>query len=583
MLAMVKDMLKSVYNLNELSLSDMLEVAFEMYPVRIVCADIIAPMMQEIGSMWERGEIMVVMEHFASNVIISKLKALLHKQNTTINAKGPAVIVGCAPEEFHEIGALIVAFFMSLNGWKVIYLGQNIPPSDLMNVVDTMDIHTIALSASSERSLASLKVIGAHISSRATRKTVEFLVGGRLLKMSENMLERIPSATTRSADDLYAYCPPTHPTHQDTMVRGALDCSYSLIRESYRKMRLASQRRKRTQYLLDQITDDSVGAPEPEITGDELTQEFSESLEKIAEFSCAATDDMDCGPQLKHRPEIKEIEESAGPTITPISDSSSNSTATSSSSGSPVITSIDNCSSINSSISSTPSPNPSPSPGSSSAPSPVPTDSSNPSPSALSSASGSPSSTSSPKHPSPASQLPTSPVAIAPPPGSSSPTSEADREEIKERLDKQRKQTQAMKEMLKRYKDGKKAAEDSIARSRAFLNENRMVTAKPKKTQTTPKEEPKPEKVIPPAVMVPLPTNYTVSNRLVTQPKQKPVITTFLHMNDPNAGELFKLGPYKDEPYFPKYMNMPKVGEQRDSSNSSGLSDDDAFLDDGIC
>jgi methanogenic corrinoid protein MtbC1 len=68
MFAIVKDMLKSVYNLNELSLSDMLEVAFEMYPVRVVCADIIAPMMWEIGSMWERGEIMVVMEHFASSI-----------------------------------------------------------------------------------------------------------------------------------------------------------------------------------------------------------------------------------------------------------------------------------------------------------------------------------------------------------------------------------------------------------------------------------------------------------------------------------------------------------------------------------
>jgi MerR family transcriptional regulator, light-induced transcriptional regulator len=70
MLAIVKDMLKFVYNLNELSMSDLLEAAFEMYPVRVVCADIITPMMWEIGSMWERGEMMVVMEHFASSITI---------------------------------------------------------------------------------------------------------------------------------------------------------------------------------------------------------------------------------------------------------------------------------------------------------------------------------------------------------------------------------------------------------------------------------------------------------------------------------------------------------------------------------
>jgi hypothetical protein len=68
MYAMVKDMLKHVYNMNEMSLTDMLEIAFEMYPVRVVCSDIIAPMMAEIGNMWERGEMMVVMEHFASSI-----------------------------------------------------------------------------------------------------------------------------------------------------------------------------------------------------------------------------------------------------------------------------------------------------------------------------------------------------------------------------------------------------------------------------------------------------------------------------------------------------------------------------------
>jgi cobalamin-dependent methionine synthase I len=54
-------------------------------------------------------------------VVIARLKTMLHKQNTTTNAKGPVVIVGCAPDEFHEIGALIVSFFMSLNGWKVLH------------------------------------------------------------------------------------------------------------------------------------------------------------------------------------------------------------------------------------------------------------------------------------------------------------------------------------------------------------------------------------------------------------------------------------------------------------------------------
>lgn len=333
---------------------------------------------------------------------------------------------------------------------------------------------------------------------------------------------------------------------------------YSLIRESYRKMRLASERRKRTQYLLDQITDDSVGEPEKEITGDELTQEFSESLEKIAEFACAPDDISD------ETEKMNEEEGECGPVIRSLSPESVPSK-------SPVINHRPPSSSSSSS---------SRSPSSSTNPSPTPSDSSPTPTSVLSSPSGSstsPNSTTSPRS--------TSPRSADELTKSVSPTSLHinNQGDIKERLEKQRKQTQAMKEMLKRYKDGKKAAEENIAKSRAFLNENRLVG--PKKVIPTPTKPttPKPVKNIPPAVVVP---PSTEKNYLVAKPKKTkapPTTTTFIHMNDPDAGAMFSMGPYKNEPYFPKYMDMPKVGGgSRRGSNSSGMSDD-GLLDEGIC
>lgn len=316
MFGMVKDMLKHVYNMNEMSLTDMLEVAFEMYPVRVVCSDIIAPMMCEIGSLWEKGEMMVVMEHFASNIVVSKLKSMLHKQNCTTNKNGPTVFVGCAPEEMHEIGALIVAFFMSVNGWKVVYLGQNIPLTDLYNIVDTLSVHTIALSASNERSLGSLISLGQHIQSRAKTKPIEFLIGGRLLHSVPNVLESVACATTRSADELYAYVPPTHPAHQDTMVRGALDGSYSLIKESYRKMRLASERRKRTKFLLDQITTEDDESPTPLIeecddNGEVCTPTSPPAISTLSprQSKQSSSPDEKCGQEKTLDDKTKELEQ----------------------------------------------------------------------------------------------------------------------------------------------------------------------------------------------------------------------------------------------------------------------------------
>lgn len=605
MFALVKDMLKSVYNLNELGLSDMLEAAFEMYPMRVVCADIIAPMMWEIGSMWERGELMVVMEHFASNVVITKLKALLHKQNTTTNAKGPVVIVACAPNEVHEIGALIVSFFMSLNGWKVIYLGQNVPTSDLLNIVDTMDVHTIALSASTDKCLSALKAVGTHIASRSKRKKIEFLVGGRLLKMGDgNILETIPSATTRTADDLYAYCPPEHPTHQDTMVRGALDGSYSLIRESYRKMRLASERRKRTQYLLDQITDDSVGSTK-DTEDDKFLEELGETLAKVAQIACAADgEDINypgCGEDIPDSGRVEELPDSPAINNKDKNDNDDKDEAKKS----PIITSSSEpvISSPKSPSKSKPTSKPSSMSASRSPKSNLrhtvsfpkyPTDSDPQSPELSDTKSPSISDTKSPsvsdtKSPSVSDLKSSSSLLSCFSPPSNKTTVDKD-PDLKDRLEKQKQQTQAMREMLKKYKEGRKNTEDTIARSRAFLNENRLVAAKPKVKSTL---DPTPFAAYPPARVVP--SANVNENRLVGQRPPnvsskaqltKPA-TTFLHMHDPASGNLYNKGPAREEPYFPKYTNMPKLGDFKDnmsngssSSNGSCMSEDD--FDDGI-
>lgn len=47
---------------------------------------------------------------------------MLNEQNSTGSSKGPTIIVACAEQEQHEIGALIIALLLSINGWKVISL-----------------------------------------------------------------------------------------------------------------------------------------------------------------------------------------------------------------------------------------------------------------------------------------------------------------------------------------------------------------------------------------------------------------------------------------------------------------------------
>lgn len=239
--------------MNEAEFSDQLDVLFELYPVRTVLFDYIASTMAEIGSQWENGEMMVMMEHFASNIIISKLKAMLNEQNAATNNRGPTVIVACAEQEQHEIGLLMIALMLSINGWKVIYLGQNTPTSDILYAIDNMDVHTLAMSTSHERNLDFLIRIGRHIQQKT--KKPQFLVGGLLFTLNKELIHKVPCATTKNFNDVIGMRPETHPGMQDMLVRESVDKTYALLRECSQRLVSSSNalHRKKTAYLFDQV------------------------------------------------------------------------------------------------------------------------------------------------------------------------------------------------------------------------------------------------------------------------------------------------------------------------------------------
>ncbi|MHC1740406.1 MAG: B12-binding domain-containing protein [Anaerolineaceae bacterium] len=90
---------------------------------------VLIPALVEIGALWERGKISVAVEHFASNLIQGKIQAIYH--SLPLHAYAPKVMVGCAPDELHEIGSLMFATLLRDAGYRVEYLGPDVPLKDL--------------------------------------------------------------------------------------------------------------------------------------------------------------------------------------------------------------------------------------------------------------------------------------------------------------------------------------------------------------------------------------------------------------------------------------------------------------------
>ena len=130
--------------------------AFALYAVEDVCLHIFEPLLLEVGDRWHAGELSIAEEHYITAFIRARLFALLDAYQRA-GAAGPLVLLACAPDEWHEMGILLVSVFLARRGVAVRYLGPNLPLDGLARLVEQHHPAVVALSAQSRETARKLR------------------------------------------------------------------------------------------------------------------------------------------------------------------------------------------------------------------------------------------------------------------------------------------------------------------------------------------------------------------------------------------------------------------------------------------
>jgi methanogenic corrinoid protein MtbC1 len=125
------------------------------FSLTAICQDIITPVMVEIGEAWFRGSIRITTEHFASAFVRGKLLGMF--QAYPIQRSAPFILIGCAPNEQHELGGLMMAALLRSSGYRVEYLGPDIPLGDVVDYASYEHPKMIILTASLEAAALDLE------------------------------------------------------------------------------------------------------------------------------------------------------------------------------------------------------------------------------------------------------------------------------------------------------------------------------------------------------------------------------------------------------------------------------------------
>jgi DNA-binding transcriptional MerR regulator/methylmalonyl-CoA mutase cobalamin-binding subunit len=185
------DLLAALIGFHEARADNILSEAFALYPVEVVAEHIVTPTLVEIGERWHRGEATVVQEHFATAFLRRRLTALFQAYEQP--ASGRLAITGAAPSEWHDVGILLVSLVLRRAGWRVIYLGQNVPAEHLMLEAGRLRPEAICLSCATLESARAAVAVYAALETLPEPRPA-FVLGGRAFSVHEDIASQFPGA-----------------------------------------------------------------------------------------------------------------------------------------------------------------------------------------------------------------------------------------------------------------------------------------------------------------------------------------------------------------------------------------------------
>lgn len=149
---------------------------------------LIAPLLQKIGELWRDGTLRVIHEHMATAVTRSLLGNV--RSAYEVPETAPGVVTTTPVGQLHELGALMASATAAAEGWRVMYLGPNLPAEEIAAAARQNRARAVALSivypADDPRLEPELQKLRRLLSS-----DIALLIGGRAAANYRDTLEML--------------------------------------------------------------------------------------------------------------------------------------------------------------------------------------------------------------------------------------------------------------------------------------------------------------------------------------------------------------------------------------------------------
>ena len=180
------DWLSACFRFDTLAAEQILNQAFAVHSVEVTCTEVIMRGLYEVGERWQKGTSTAQQEHFASEIAMRRLEALISASPPPTRTE--TILVACPPEEWHTFPLLLLSLFLRRRGWNVVFLGAVVPTESMEETIEAVNPRLVILSAQTLITAVSLREMA-----RLLRgKGIQVAFGGRVFNQIPGLAGRIP-------------------------------------------------------------------------------------------------------------------------------------------------------------------------------------------------------------------------------------------------------------------------------------------------------------------------------------------------------------------------------------------------------
>lgn len=145
-------------------------------PPRDFVLNVVTPLMHRVGDAWQKGLVSIAQEHMISSLLRNILGTLV-RLHSKPNAK-QKLLFTTPSDELHEFGILAAAMLTASKGLGVIYLGPNLPASEIANAAKKTRASAVVVSLSQYDQRREIKVESLETIRESLPEKMALLIGG---------------------------------------------------------------------------------------------------------------------------------------------------------------------------------------------------------------------------------------------------------------------------------------------------------------------------------------------------------------------------------------------------------------------